>query len=183
MLSSTEGLWNPSWIEHVALTKNEESRRVIDRPHPGRTSVHDVITLKPKRFLWTAVDIFRRACAALKRAVVSMRWRSAQHLTCEMPRGICCEVLRTEPWLNGKASRWAKPWVSSRHSRLVNQEHSLTLRTFHVGGTASSFDENQNLARQVRHPRDRGAAYRCTKQSRGGSRDSRVFGRSAEMHA
>ncbi len=134
-------------LETSALMKDDEVVESLAARIEGRTSVHDVVHPQTGDLLVGAgEEITANVAAAIDESPVdSVEIRSA--LTCESEKGICAKCYGR----NLASGRVVKPGeaVGVIAAQSIGEPGTqLTLRTFHVGGTAStSSTDNKNIVK------------------------------------
>ena len=132
-------------LETSALMKDDEVVDSLAARIEGRTSVHDVVHPQTGEVLVEAAqEISATIAQAIEESPIeSVEIRSA--LTCEADRGICAKCYGR----NLASGRVVKPGeaVGVIAAQSIGEPGTqLTLRTFHVGGTAStSSTDNKNI--------------------------------------
>ena len=131
-------------IEITALKKNEEIVESIGSRILGRTSLHDVYDLNTRELVAKADEIIDEDIAeAVEKAgidVVEVR----SPLTCEAKTGICAACYGRNLATGKKVQRGEAVGVVAAQS-IGEPGTQLTLRTFHVGGTAGNVSESSSL--------------------------------------
>lgn len=130
--------------EVFALKKNEEIVESLSSRILGRTSLHDVYNMDTGEKLVSADEIIKEEAAdAIEKAgIESVEVRSP--LTCEAKTGICASCY-------GRNLATGKPVQKGEAVGVVAAQSigepgtQLTLRTFHVGGTAGNVSEQSSL--------------------------------------
>ena len=134
-------------LDTTALMKDDEVVESLAARIEGRTSVHDVLHPQTGEILVrTAEEITATIAAEIDASPIdSVEIRSA--LTCEAERGICAKCYGR----NLASGRLVKPGeaVGVIAAQSIGEPGTqLTLRTFHVGGTAStSSTDNKNIVK------------------------------------
>ncbi|MEQ9186567.1 MAG: DNA-directed RNA polymerase subunit beta' [Cryomorphaceae bacterium] len=163
-----------------ALKKNEEIVESLTERIQGRTSVHDVVNPDTDEMIVEAGGYISDELAAEIEAsgIDEVEIRSA--LTCEMPRGIC-SLCYGQNLANGKDVKMGEAVGVIAAQSIGEPGTQLTLRTFHVGGTASSIaSESKIIARQT-GILEIDELRVVEKKAKDGSKQTIVIGRSAEM--
>ncbi|NNK81155.1 MAG: DNA-directed RNA polymerase subunit beta', partial [Flavobacteriales bacterium] len=163
----------------TALKKNEDVIETLKNRIVGRCSVHDVYDSKEEELLVAAGDEITEDIAMRieEEGIEEVEIRSV--LTCDLARGVCAKCygrnLATGRMVNvGEA-------VGVIAAQSIGEPGTqLTLRTFHVGGTASNIaDENNIVAKHSGKLEIDG--LRTVKKKEGKETKDIVIGRSAEM--
>jgi DNA-directed RNA polymerase subunit beta' len=134
-------------IETTALKDNEEIIEALSDRITGRTSLHDVYNPLTNEKLVSAGELItRRVARKIEDSPVEMvEIRSV--LTCESRRGVCVKCYGTNLATNRVAQMGDAVGIIAAQS-IGEPGTQLTLRTFHVGGTASNVaTESQLTAR------------------------------------
>src|SRR5690606_29658484 len=130
--------------EVSALKKNEEIVESLSSRILGRTSLHDIYNIDTGEKLVSADEIILEETAEgiEKAGIESVEVRSP--LTCEAKTGICAKCY-------GRNLATGKPVQKGEAVGVVAAQSigepgtQLTLRTFHVGGTAGNVSEQSSL--------------------------------------
>ncbi|NNK80734.1 MAG: DNA-directed RNA polymerase subunit beta', partial [Flavobacteriales bacterium] len=163
----------------TALKKNEDVIETLKNRIVGRCSVHDVYDSKEEELLVAAGEEITEDIAQRieDEGIEEVEIRSV--LTCDLTRGVCAKCygrnLATGRMVNvGEA-------VGVIAAQSIGEPGTqLTLRTFHVGGTASNIaDENSIVAKHTGKLEIDG--LRTVKKKVGKETKDIVIGRSAEM--
>jgi DNA-directed RNA polymerase subunit beta' len=134
-------------IEISALKDNEEVIQPLAERIVGRTSLHDVYDPISGELLASAGELISRRLSRKieESAIESVEIRSV--LTCESRRGVCVKCYGTHLATNRIAQRGDAVGIVAAQS-IGEPGTQLTLRTFHVGGTASNIaTESQLMAK------------------------------------
>ena len=131
-------------LQGVALKKNEDIVETLAERIIGRTSLHDVIhPLTGELLIASGEEITEEIGEAIGNSPIEMvEIRSA--LTCETKRGICSKCYGRNLSTNRMAGEGEAVGVVAAQS-IGEPGTQLTLRTFHVGGTASNTAEESTL--------------------------------------
>jgi DNA-directed RNA polymerase subunit beta' len=131
-------------IEVQALKKNEEIVEPLSDRIVGRVSLHDIVHPKTGDVLVASGDLISDEMAALveESTIESVEVRSP--LTCETKRGICAKCYGQSLSTGGMVQRGEAVGVIAAQS-IGEPGTQLTLRTFHVGGTAGNVSEENKL--------------------------------------
>jgi len=124
-------------LEATALKKDDEVVETLENRILGRTSVHDVFHPQTGELIVASgEEIDEDAAAIIGESPIEMvEIRSA--LTCELPRGICAKCYGRN-LANGKNVNIGEAVGVIAAQSIGEPGTQLTLRTFHVGGTAST---------------------------------------------
>ena len=131
-------------LQGLALKKNEDIVETLAERITGRTSLHDVIhPLTGDLLIASGDEITEEIAATIGDSPVEMvEIRSA--LTCETRRGICSKCYGRNLATNRMAGEGEAVGVVAAQS-IGEPGTQLTLRTFHVGGTASNTAEESTI--------------------------------------
>ena len=131
-------------IETTALKKNEETVESIGSRVLGRTSLHDVYDFNTGEIVAEADKIIDEDVAeAIEKAGIDMvEVRSP--LTCEAKTGICASCYGRNLSTGKRVQKGEAVGVVAAQS-IGEPGTQLTLRTFHVGGTAGNVSEQSSL--------------------------------------
>jgi DNA-directed RNA polymerase subunit beta' len=132
-------------LQGVALKKNEDIVETLAERIIGRTSLHDVVhPLTGDLLMSSGEEITEEIGEAVANSPIEMvEIRSA--LTCETKRGICAKCYGRNLATNRMAGEGEAVGVVAAQS-IGEPGTQLTLRTFHVGGTASNTAEESVLS-------------------------------------
>ena len=124
-------------LDTSALKKDDDIVETLENRIVGRTSVHDVFHPQTGELLAVAgEEIFENAAKAIGDSPIeSVEIRSA--LTCESIKGICAKCYGRN-LANGKKVKEGEAVGVIAAQSIGEPGTQLTLRTFHVGGTAST---------------------------------------------
>ncbi|MBA5629486.1 DNA-directed RNA polymerase subunit beta' [Moheibacter lacus] len=131
-------------IEATALKKNEEIVETLASRILGRTSLHDVYNHDTGEKLVASDQIITEEIAdAIEKAGIEMvEVRSP--LTCEAKTGICTSCYGRNLSTGKKVQKGEAVGVVAAQS-IGEPGTQLTLRTFHVGGTAGNVSEQSSI--------------------------------------
>ncbi|GAB4378531.1 MAG: DNA-directed RNA polymerase subunit beta' [Salibacteraceae bacterium] len=163
-----------------ALKKNEEIVETLYERILGRTSVYDVYHPETDELIVASgEEITEEVAEAIEAAGIDeVEIRSA--LTCEMPRGICTKCY-------GRNLATGKPVTKGEAVGVIAAQSigepgtQLTLRTFHVGGTASSIASESKIEAKYDGIVEIDELKTVEKKDKDGKVRTVVIGRSAEM--
>jgi len=124
-------------LEATALKKDDEIVENLQNRIEGRTSVHDVFHPQTGELIVAIGEEINDDAAAMigSSPIEMVEIRSA--LTCELPRGICAKCYGRN-LANGKNVNIGEAVGVIAAQSIGEPGTQLTLRTFHVGGTAST---------------------------------------------
>src|SRR5690554_2892461 len=165
-------------ITATAIRKNDEivvplSERII-----GRTTVHDVYDDEDNLIVESGELITEKIAKKLDKAGVDeVEIRSV--LTCELKRGVCSKCYGRNLATNREAQIGDAVGVVAAQS-IGEPGTQLTLRTFHVGGTASNIADESDLKAKASGILEIDELRTITKVESDGTKKEIVVGRSAE---
>ena len=163
-----------------ALKKNEEIVESLKERIQGRTSVHNVMNPETDEMIVEAGGYISDDTAELieQLGIDEVEIRSA--LTCEMPRGICSKCYG-QNMANGHDVKMGEAVGVIAAQSIGEPGTQLTLRTFHVGGTASSIASESKITAKQPGVLEIDELRTVEKKAKDGSKQIIVIGRSAEM--
>ena len=167
-------------IVATSLKKNDEIvEPLIDRIM-GRTSVHDVYVPETDQLIVAAGEIISEIVASKieKSGIEEVEIRSV--LTCEMRRGVCSKCYGRNLSNHRLAQRGDAVGVVAAQS-IGEPGTQLTLRTFHVGGTASNIADVSSLKAKASGKLEIDELRTIEKKNADGAKVVVVVGRSAEI--
>lgn len=131
-------------IQIAALKDNEDIVEPLSERIIGRTSLHDVYDPITDKQLLKAGELINTDVALHidESAIESIDIRSV--LTCESKKGVCVKCYGTNMANNRIAQKGDVVGIIAAQS-IGEPGTQLTLRTFHVGGTAGSIDTESKL--------------------------------------
>jgi len=131
-------------LEVSALKKNEDVVEPLYDRILGRVSLHDVVDpLSGEVYVEAGTQITENAATKIENSVIeSVEVRSA--LTCESKRGICARCYGRN-LASGKMVQKGEAVGVIAAQSIGEPGTQLTLRTFHVGGTAGNVSEEASL--------------------------------------
>ncbi|GAA0874684.1 DNA-directed RNA polymerase subunit beta' [Wandonia haliotis] len=163
----------------TALKKNDEIVESLYERILGRTSVHDVYDDNGVLLVAAGGEINESIAAAIEKAEVEeVEIRSV--LTCEMRRGVCSKCYGRNLAHHGQAQIGDAVGVVAAQS-IGEPGTQLTLRTFHVGGTASNIADENSLKAKYEGNLEIEELRTIRKTDNEGNPIDVVLGRSAEM--
>ncbi len=164
----------------TALKKNEEIVESLSERIEGRTSVHDVSHPETDEIIVESGERISEELAAEIEAagIDEVEIRSA--LTCEMTRGICAKCYGKN-LSNGKDVKDGEAVGVIAAQSIGEPGTQLTLRTFHVGGTASSIASESKVIAKQAGLLEIDELRTVERKAKDGSKQTVVVGRSAEM--
>ena len=164
----------------TALTKNDEIVEPLYDRILGRTSVHDILHPETQDVIVKAGELIIEDVAAEieKVGIDEVEIRSV--LTCEMQRGVCAKCYGRNLSNHRLAQRGDAVGVVAAQS-IGEPGTQLTLRTFHVGGTASNTGSESDLKAKASGRLEIEELRTLEKKNADGTTKVVVVGRSAEL--
>jgi DNA-directed RNA polymerase subunit beta' len=164
----------------TALKKNDDVVEPLNDRIVGRTSVHDIYHPETEELLVEAGEIITEevADAIDKAEIEEVEIRSV--LTCEMRRGVCSKCYGRNLATHRDAQLGDTVGVIAAQS-IGEPGTQLTLRTFHVGGTASNTTDISDLRAKANGKFEIEELRTVEKKNADGTMKVVVIGRSAEM--
>jgi len=167
-------------IVATALKKNDEVVEPLYDRILGRTSVHDVYLPETDNLIVSAGELISEdvAHAIEKAGIEEVEIRSV--LTCEMRRGVCSKCYGRNLATHRIAQHGDSVGVIAAQS-IGEPGTQLTLRTFHVGGTASNIADVSDMKAKANGKLEIDELRTIVKKNADGSMKVVVVGRSAEL--
>jgi DNA-directed RNA polymerase subunit beta' len=167
-------------IVATALKKNDEVVEPLYDRILGRTSVHDVYLPDSDELVIAAGELISEDIANTisKAGIEEVEIRSV--LTCEMRRGVCSKCYGRNLANHRLAQRGDAVGVVAAQS-MGEPGTQLTLRTFHVGGTASNIADISDLKAKANGKLEIDELRTIERKNSDGSKQVIVVGRSAEL--
>jgi DNA-directed RNA polymerase subunit beta' len=167
-------------IVATSLKKNDEVVEPLYDRILGRTSVHDVYMPESDQIIVYAGDIITEdvARAIEKAGIEEVEIRSV--LTCEMRRGVCSKCYGRNLSNHRLAQIGDAVGVVAAQS-IGEPGTQLTLRTFHVGGTASNIADISDLKAKANGKLEIDEIRTIERKNADGTERVIVVGRSAEL--
>ena len=167
-------------IVATALKKNDEVVEPLYDRILGRTSVHDIYFPESDNLIVEAGELISEEVAKEieKAGIEEVEIRSV--LTCEMRRGVCAKCYGRNLANHRLAQMGDSVGVIAAQS-IGEPGTQLTLRTFHVGGTASNIADISDLKAKANGKLEIDELRTIEKKSSDGSTQITVVGRSAEL--
>lgn len=163
----------------IELKKNDEVVETLYERILGRTSLNDVVASDGTLIVSAGEEISEDiADAIIKDGIEEVEIRSV--LTCEMRRGVCAKCYGRNLSTHNAAQIGDTVGVVAAQS-IGEPGTQLTLRTFHVGGTASNIADENSLKVKYDGIVDIEELRTIKKKDAEGNENTVVFGRSAEM--
>ncbi|MES2588636.1 MAG: DNA-directed RNA polymerase subunit beta' [Bacteroidota bacterium] len=163
----------------TALKKNDEIVEPLYDRIVGRTSVHDIFHPDTEKLIVNAGELISENVADLinEAGIDEVEIRSV--LTCEMRRGVCSKCYGRNLSNHRLAQEGDAVGVVAAQS-IGEPGTQLTLRTFHVGGTASGSTDDSDLKAKTNGVVEIEELRTITLKGAEGTKEV-VIGRSAEM--
>jgi DNA-directed RNA polymerase subunit beta' len=167
-------------IVATALKKNDEVVEPLYDRILGRTSVHDVYLPDSDELVIAAGELISEDIAKTisKAGIEEVEIRSV--LTCEMRRGVCSKCYGRNLANHRLAQRGDAVGVVAAQS-IGEPGTQLTLRTFHVGGTASNIADISDLKAKANGNLEIDELRTIERKNVDGTNQIIVVGRSAEL--
>ncbi|MDP4798127.1 MAG: DNA-directed RNA polymerase subunit beta', partial [Crocinitomicaceae bacterium] len=167
-------------IVATSLKKNDEVVEPLFDRILGRTSVHDVYVPETDTLIVAAGDLISEdvAIAVDKAGIEEVEIRSV--LTCEMRRGVCSKCYGRNLATHRSAQHGDAVGVVAAQS-IGEPGTQLTLRTFHVGGTASNIADISDMKAKANGKLEIDELRTIDKKNADGTMRRVVVGRSAEL--
>jgi DNA-directed RNA polymerase subunit beta' len=164
----------------TALKKNEEVVETLYERILGRTSVHDVLHPETGEILVEAgAEITEDIAAAIEKAgFEELEIRSV--LTCEERQGVCAKCYGRNLSTGRMVEKGEAVGVIAAQS-IGEPGTQLTLRTFHVGGTASNIADESEIKAKADGIMEIEELRLVEQTAKDGSKRDIVVGRSGEM--
>jgi DNA-directed RNA polymerase subunit beta' len=164
----------------TALMKNDDIVEPLYDRILGRTSVHDIFHPETQELIVAAGELIIEDVATLIEQVGIDEVEIRSVLTCEMPRGVCAKCYGRNLSNHRLAQRGDSVGVVAAQS-IGEPGTQLTLRTFHVGGTASNTGSESDLKAKASGRLDIEELRTIEKKNSDGTLRVVVVGRSAEL--
>ncbi len=167
-------------LHATALRKNDEIVEPLYDRILGRTSVHDVYVPDTDQLIVAAGELISEDVAAAidNAGIEEVEIRSV--LTCEMRRGVCAKCYGRNLSTHRLAQHGDAVGVVAAQS-IGEPGTQLTLRTFHVGGTASNIADESDLKAKISGKLEIDELRTITSKDANGNKVEIVVGRSAEL--
>jgi DNA-directed RNA polymerase subunit beta' len=167
-------------LEVTALKKNEEVVEPLFDRILGRVSLHDVVDpVTEEVYVRSGEQIIEEAATKIENSPVEMvEVRSA--LTCESAKGICGKCYGRNLSTGKMVQKGEACGVIAAQS-IGEPGTQLTLRTFHVGGTAGNVSEESSITAKFDGRIDFEELRTVVGEDGEGNKVDIVIGRTAEM--
>ena len=167
-------------IVATALKKNDEIVEPLYDRILGRTSVHDVYLPDSDKLIVPAGDVISEVFAKEIETAGIEEVEIRSVLTCEMRRGVCSKCYGRNLSNHRLAQRGDAVGVIAAQS-IGEPGTQLTLRTFHVGGTASNIADISDMKAKANGKLEMEELRTIEKKNSDGTVKHIVVGRSAEL--
>ena len=167
-------------IVATALKKNDEIVEPLYDRILGRTSVHDVYLPDSDKLIVSAGDVISEVFAKEIETAGIEEVEIRSVLTCEMRRGVCSKCYGRNLSNHRLAQRGDAVGVIAAQS-IGEPGTQLTLRTFHVGGTASNIADISDMKAKANGKLEMEELRTIEKKNSDGTVKHIVVGRSAEL--
>ena len=166
-------------IVATPLKKNDEIVESLNERIVGRVSVHDVYDEEDNLIVKSGELITDEVANAVDAAgIEEVEIRSV--LTCELKRGVCAKCYGRNLATHRTAQLGDTVGVVAAQS-IGEPGTQLTLRTFHVGGTASNIADENDLKSKASGLLEIDELRTITREEKDGTKKEIVVGRSAEL--
>ncbi len=167
-------------LEVTALKKNEETVEPLFDRILGRVSLHDIIDpVTEEVYTKSGEQITEIAATRIEESPIQMvEVRSA--LTCESNKGICAKCYGRN-LSTGKMVQTGESVGVIAAQSIGEPGTQLTLRTFHVGGTAGNVSEESSITAKFKGKVDFEELRTVKGEDNDGNQVEVVIGRTAEM--
>ena len=164
----------------TALKKNDDVVEPLNDRIVGRTSVHDIYHPETEVLIVAAGELITDAVADEidNAGIEEVEIRSV--LTCEMRRGVCSKCYGRNLATHRPAQNGDAVGVVAAQS-IGEPGTQLTLRTFHVGGTASNIADESDMKAKASGSLEIDELRTIQRKAADGTIKTIVVGRSAEL--
>ncbi len=167
-------------IVATALRKNDDIVEPLFDRILGRSTVHDIFHPDTEELLANAGDVITEDIANAIEAAQIEEVEIRSVLTCEMRRGVCAKCYGRNLSTHRDAQRGDAVGVVAAQS-IGEPGTQLTLRTFHVGGTASNIADVSDMKAKANGRLEIDELRTIETTDKDGNKVEVVVGRSAEM--
>ncbi len=164
----------------TALKKNDEIVEPLKDRIVGRSAVHDIYHPETDEVLVEAGEIITDAIGNKIQAAEIDEVEIRSVLTCEMRRGVCSKCYGRNLATRRDAQIGDAVGVVAAQS-IGEPGTQLTLRTFHVGGTASNIADENDLQAKTAGKIEIDELRTIDRKNKDGKDATVVVGRSAEL--
>lgn len=164
----------------IELTKNDDVVESLYERILGRTAVHDVTDPETDEIIVHSGEEITESLAntIIAKEIEEVEIRSV--LTCEMKVGVCGKCYGRNLATNGTVQNGEAVGVIAAQS-IGEPGTQLTLRTFHVGGTASKIADESEMRAKYEGKIEIDSLRTVVRKNDGGEDQEVVIGRSAEI--
>jgi DNA-directed RNA polymerase subunit beta' len=164
----------------TALKNNDEEVESLFDRVLGRTSVHDIFHPETEELIVASGDEITEVTAQIieESDIDEVEIRSV--LTCELKKGVCTKCYGRNLATGRMVQRGEAVGVIAAQS-IGEPGTQLTLRTFHIGGTASKITGENNVVAKYDGKVEIEELRTIDKKNSSGVMETLVIGRSAEM--
>ena len=164
----------------TALKKNEDIVEPLRDRIMGRTSLHDVFHPETEEIIVASGDEISDAAAILIEEVGIEEVEIRSVLTCEQKRGVCAKCYGRN-LASGRMVQIGEAVGVIAAQSIGEPGTQLTLRTFHVGGTASNIADDSEIRAKANGRVEFEELRTVEKVDENGETVNVVIGRSGEM--
>ena len=164
----------------TALRKNDDIVEPLYDRILGRTTVHDIYHPDTEELIANAGEVITETVANAIQAADIEEVEIRSVLTCEMRRGVCAKCYGRNLSTHRDAQRGDAVGVVAAQS-IGEPGTQLTLRTFHVGGTASNIADVSDLKVKANGKLEIDELRTIETKDKDGNKVEVVVGRSAEL--
>ena len=164
----------------VPLRKNEEIVESLYDRILGRFTVHNVYHPDTEELIISAGEQIEEVAAKAIEAADITEVEIRSVLTCELKRGVCAKCYGRNLASGRKVQTGEAVGVIAAQS-IGEPGTQLTLRTFHVGGTASNIADESQLASRFKGTVELEDLRTVTRENKDGTKSEIVIGRSGEV--
>ena len=163
-----------------ALMNNDEEVESLYDRILGRTSVHDIHHPETDELIIASGDEINEDVALIIQNLGIEEVEIRSVLTCELKKGVCAKCYGRNLSTGRMVQRGEAVGVIAAQS-IGEPGTQLTLRTFHIGGTASKITGENNVTAKYDGKVEIEELRTIEKKNDAGEKDTWVIGRSAEM--
>ncbi len=167
-------------LNATALRKNDDIVEALYERILGRTSVHDIYNPDTEELISGAGEIITEEIGHAIEAAGIEEVEIRSVLTCEMRRGVCAKCYGRNLSTLRDAQRGDAVGVVAAQS-IGEPGTQLTLRTFHVGGTASNIADVSDMKAKANGKLEIDELRTIETKDKNGNKVEVVVGRSAEL--
>jgi len=167
-------------LNATALRKNDDIVEPLYDRILGRTSVHDIYHPDTEALIISAGEVITENVANAIEAAGIDEVEIRSVLTCEMRRGVCAKCYGRNLSTHRDAQKGDAVGVVAAQS-IGEPGTQLTLRTFHVGGTASNIADVSDMKAKANGKLEIDELRTIETKDKDGNKVEVVVGRSAEL--